>query len=369
MRVLILSWRDIKHPYGGGAELLSHEMAKRWVAKGNEVVHFSSSFPGAKSSEEIDGVRYLREGNWYNVHILGAINAMLGKFKGFDVVVDEVHGIPFFTKFYIHRPIVCLACEVARDIWDQMYPFPLSRIGRFLEKLYFHTYKNIPFLTISPSAKEELVQSGIPSRSITVLPMGFSYTLPRGTPPKEKIPTVIFLGRLVKTKGIEDAIRAFAQIKGELPKAKMWIVGKGEGGYTNKLKDMVKSLKLENNVEFKGFVSETEKFRLLARAHIILVPSAHEGWGLIVPEANIVGTPAIVYNVHGLRDVTKDGVNGIVVKKNNADSLAKESIKMLRDRKRYEQIVLSAKKYASAMNWDNTATVGMKVLKKAVGKK
>lgn len=369
MQILILSWRDIKHPYGGGAELLSHEMAKRWVAWGNEVTHFSASFPGAKSREEIDGVRYLREGDWYNVHILAAVNIILGKLKKFDVVVDEVHGIPFFTKLYISKPVVCLACEVARDVWDQMYPFPLNKIGRLLEQVYFLIYKNIPFLTISPSAKEELMQSGIPDKNITVLPMGFSYTLPRSIPAKEKDLTLIFLGRLVKTKGVEDAIQAFSKVTKEFPTAKMWIVGKGERDYTRTLHNIVKSLKLQSKVDFKGFVRDVEKFKLLARAHLILVPSTHEGWGLIVSEANIVGTPAIVYNVHGLRDVTKNGINGIVVKENDAENLAQESVKLLRNKSRYQQIVASAKKYASAMNWDSTASVGISILKRETKKK
>ncbi len=66
MRILILNWRDINNPLSGGAEILTHEIAKRLVALGNHVVHFRAF------------LFYQRE-------------------KGkFDVVRDEVHGIPFF---------------------------------------------------------------------------------------------------------------------------------------------------------------------------------------------------------------------------------------------------------------------------------
>ncbi len=365
MRILILSWRDIKHPYGGGAEDLSHQMAKRWVAMGHEVVHFSAMFPSGKSEEMIDGVKYLREGNWYNVHLIAFFKYLTGGLQGFNVMVDEVHGIPFFVKFYANIPVVCLACEVAKDIWDKMYPFPINLLGRLLENLYLLTYRNTPFLTISNSTQKELIDNGIPGKNITVMPMGFSYKLPKRLPHKSRNPSIIFLGRLVKTKGVEDAIIAFERISSELPDSNMWIVGRGLKEYELHLKGLVHTLELDDKVEFKGFVSNIEKFELLSRAHLILVPSAHEGWGLIVPEANIVGTPAVVYNVAGLRNVTRTDVNGVVVKP-DPENLATATIKLLKNKSDYKKLSDSSLKYAKSMNWDDTANVALNVLKNAL---
>ena len=58
-KILILNWRDIKNPNSGGAEVLTHEMAKRWVLWGHEVTQFSSKFRGAKGEEVVDGVRII----------------------------------------------------------------------------------------------------------------------------------------------------------------------------------------------------------------------------------------------------------------------------------------------------------------------
>lgn len=368
MKILILSWRDIKHPYGGGAEDLTHQMAKRWVKWGNEVTYFSATFPGAQKKETIDGIAYIREGNWYNVHLKVFLRILFKDLSKFDVVVDEVHGIPFFVNFYSTIPVVCLACEVAKDIWDRMYPFPLNIIGRILENLYLIMYRSIPFLTISESTKKELVKEGIPEKNITIVPMGFSYTLPAQLPKKEKNPRIIFLGRLVKTKGIEDAINAFSEIERKFPNARMWIVGKGTSDYEARLRKMVGELALKAKIEFKGFVSESEKYDLLARSHVILVPSSHEGWGLIVPEANIVGTVAIVYNVPGLRDVVKPGKNGIIVD-SSSELLAGATIDLLSDSEKYNKLSKSSMEYAKSMDWDNTAKVGLSVLEKAIKKK
>ncbi len=365
MRILIVSWRDIKHPYGGGAEDLSHQMARRWVSAGHEVTHFSALFPGGKSEEVIDDVKYLREGNWYNVHIIAFLKYISGTLRGFDVVIDEVHGIPFFAKYYTGVPVVCLACEVAKDIWDRMYMFPINLLGRFLENIYLATYRDVPFLTISESTLRELAKNGIPEKNITVVPMGFSYSLPKSLPKKSNAPSIIFLGRLVKTKGIEDALSAFAKIVQELPNAQMSVVGRGIPEYENYLKELVKKLGLEKKILFRGFVSNDEKFNLLASAHLILVPSSHEGWGLIVPEANIVGTPAIVYDVAGLRDVTKNGRNGVVVQP-GVDNLAQAALKLLGDKAGYKKLSESSLKFAKSMSWDDTARVGLEVIKKAV---
>lgn len=364
MRILILSWRDIKHPYGGGAELLSHEMAKRWVEQGDEVIHFSAMFPGGTTSEVIDGVLYLREGQWTNVHIIAMFKILFRQLPKVDVIVDEVHGIPFFAPLYTRIPVVCLVCEVAREIWDQMYPFPLNFIGKILEKVYLMMYKNMQFLTISESTKTDLVDSGIKEKNITIVPMGFTYSLPNKLPAKESTPTLIFLGRLAKSKGIPDAIQALSIVRKSLPKAKLWVIGKGVPEYEAELRKLVKSLKLESAVIFKGFVDIEEKFRLLSAANLILVPSVREGWGLIVPEANVVGTPAIVYNVPGLRDVTKNGRNGVVVAHNTPEALASAAVELLENLTKYKVLSKTSLKYAKSLNWDDTAKVARDVLKK-----
>lgn len=363
MKILILSWRDIRHPFGGGAELLSHEMASRWVRMGNGVTHFSAAYPNSKLKEVIDGVVYLRGGGWYSVHFVAFWKILTHQLGEFDIIVDEVHGYPFFANLYSPVPVVCLACEVAKDVWDQMYGFPINLVGRLIEKIYLLLYKQVKFLTISLSTKSDLIASGILAQNITVLPMGFNFSLPNKLPQKNKEPTVIFLGRLAKSKGIPDAIKAFSIIHKSLPKSKFWIVGRGTKEYEEYLHSLVGELGLTSDIDFKGFVSEKVKFELLSESQIILVPSIREGWGLIVPEANIVGTPAVVYNCPGLRDVTKNGRNGMVVKDNSPEALAEESLKLLQDNKLYRSLCVSSIKFAKSLNWDDTAKTGLKVLR------
>ena len=120
---------------------------------------------------------------------------------------------------------------------------------------------------------------------------------------KEFEPTIVFLGRLKRHKLPDHALRAFALIKNELPHAKMWVIGDG---------DMHEELKKMNikDVVFYGHINDELKYELLRKAHLLLVPSVREGWGLVVTEANAMGTPAIAYDNPGLRDSIVDEKNG-----------------------------------------------------------
>src|SRR3989344_3725339 len=119
MNILILNWRDIGSPHSGGAEILTHEMAKRWIKKAHTVTQFSARFSGARKNDSIDGVRIIREGS-AEVRSLSVPVFVAAYFwyrheeeRKYDVVIDEIHGIPFFTPWYVRRPTVALICEVA----------------------------------------------------------------------------------------------------------------------------------------------------------------------------------------------------------------------------------------------------------------
>lgn len=364
LKILILNWRDIKNPLSGGAEVLTHEMAKRWVMMGHKVVMFSSGFNGAKDNENIDGVDMYRGGspNIFSgklpVH-LAALFFYKKNMKGkIDVVIDEIHGIPFFTPLYVKEKKIALICEVAREIWDRMFPFPVNLVGKMAEKFYFLFYKNIHFLTISESTKKDLIEEGINNSLIRVLPMGFN-GVKIDNIKKEKDPTLIFVGRLNPMKGVEDAIKAFCLAYKKIENLKLWIIGRGEEKYVSYLKNIIKRNKIEKNVLFFGFVTEKEKFEAMAKAHIIVVPSLKEGFGLIVPEAASVGTPSIVYDVEGLRDLVEDGVNGLKVKKNNYIELSKNIVKLFDNKSLYDKLKFNAKESSKLYNWDNTADSAM----------
>ncbi len=321
MNILIFSWRGPGHHLAGGAERVTLEHAKAWVRYGHDVTLFTSMYAGAQSSQVIERVKVIRKGkDVFGVQIAGFIWYVFWKHPKFDIVIDEFHGIPFFTPLYVRTKKLAFIHEVAQKVWYfNPWPKPFNLIpaviGKIGEPLVFKLlYTQIPFITVSESTRKDLELFGV--KQITVIPNGV--TLPKKLPKitKEKVFTVIYLSALAKDKGIEDAIAAFNLIKLKNPRSKFWIVGKGNGAYVAYLKSLCKFGK------FWGYVSEDKKFELLARAHVLLNPSIHEGWGLVNIEANSMGTPVVGYKVAGMMDSVIDGKTGFLVEERKVDALA-----------------------------------------------
>ncbi len=359
MNILILNWRDTKSPISGGAELVTLEHAKRWVAEGHKVTWFASRYPGLQKEEVIDGISIVRRGGALGVYIFAPFFYLFSGQK-FDVVIDEIHGIPFFTPLYVKKPKIAFIHEVAGEIWDFMYPFPVNILGKLIEKFFFLFYKNTQFWTVSDSTKKDLETMGIPQKHITIIPNGL-HIEKIGIVKKEENPTFIFVSRLVKMKGIERVLKAFEIIVQDTPKAKLWIVGTGKKDYVRFLKSKV--VHLGSTITFWGRVSEEKKLELMGKAHLLLHASVKEGWGLVVVEAASQGTPAVVYNVNGLRDVVKNGVTGIVLQQNSPEEMAKESLQLLQDTKTYKKYQENGLTFTKNLSWDKVATRSLELLK------
>ncbi|OGH16066.1 MAG: hypothetical protein A3C30_00580 [Candidatus Levybacteria bacterium RIFCSPHIGHO2_02_FULL_40_18] len=368
-RILILNWRDIKNPGAGGAEILTHEMAKFWVSWGHSVTQISAGFDKAKNQEVIDGIKIIRLGRWWSVHLLAFFYYFKNLHGKVDVIIDEVHGIPFFAALYEPRKTILFACEVADKLFFQVFSAPLAYIGILIERIYFNLYKKIPTLAISSSTMEDLISRGFKKKNITVLPMGLTVPHRLHKLSKEKVPTIIYLSRINKQKGIEDAIEAFKIINEAIPDSRLWVVGSGVPEYVAKIKNKVKGYKLSRAVKFFGFVSESQKFKLLSRAHLMIFPSIHEGWGIVIAEAGVCGTPSAVYNAPGVRDVVENGSRGIMVEKYHPDLLGKAMVRYLKNDKLYTSLLSKIKSFEKEIGWENTAKVAFSVIAKYENRK
>jgi glycosyltransferase involved in cell wall biosynthesis len=93
----------------------------------------------------------------------------------------------------------------------------------------------------------------------------------------------------------------------------------------------------------------------MARAHCLLVPSVREGWGLVVIEANAVGTPALGYDVPGIRDSIRAGETGVLVPAGDADALGQAAAALVSEPERYDRLRRAAIEWGEGFSWDATA--------------
>jgi glycosyltransferase involved in cell wall biosynthesis len=367
MNVLVLSWRGPGHLNAGGAELSTHEHAKAWVKAGHSVTLFTSYFEGGKKNESIDGVRIIRKGSdVFGVQISAFIWYIFGKHAKFDLVVDEFHGIPFFTPLYVRTKKIAFIHEVAKEVWwFNPWPKPFNLIpaviGTVFERFIFTIlYRKIPFMTVSESTKKELMDWGILKKNINVIYNGVS-TIKCKTR-KEKRKNIMFLGVLAKDKGIEDALKAFAIVGKKDKNFQFWVVGHGSADY-------LKELKIQKNIKFWGFVNNKKKFELLSRAHILLNPSFREGWGLVNIEANSVGTPVVGYDVPGIKDSVVNGKTGLLSRSGDCENLAKNVIGLCNNTDLYNTISMNAIVWARQFTWKKSTKESLRFIEFLVSQK
>jgi glycosyltransferase involved in cell wall biosynthesis len=105
-----------------------------------------------------------------------------------------------------------------------------------------------------------------------------------------------------------------------------------------------------------GSQSQQKKLDLMSRAHALLVPGVREGWGLVVTEANAMGTPAVAYNVPGLRDSVTDGITGKLVKSGDYLGMAVETIELLQNHIRRKTFSKNAMNESKHYDWAETAS-------------
>jgi glycosyltransferase involved in cell wall biosynthesis len=355
MRVLWFNWRDIKHPEAGGAELFTHEVMLRLVKRGYDMTLYCAEFLNSPKTENIDGVEIIRDGGKYSVYNK-AKNYYKKHGNNYDLVIDEVNTRPFLTpKFVKGKPILALYHSLTRRGWFHETFFPINYIGYYyLERKWLSYYKDVMTVTVSNSSKEGLESMGL--KKILIVPEGVSVTPLSRVPVKASTPLIVFVGRLKRHKLPQHAIEAFTIIKKEVPSAKLWIIGEGY------LRKELEKLGVKD-VTFLGHVKDELKFDILRQAHLILVPATLEGWGLVVTESNAMGTPAVAYDVAGLRDSIIDGKTGILVKDNSPESLARSAISLLNDPDTLSELSFNALSFSRNFSWDITAQKFDKIIK------
>lgn len=364
-RILILNWRDIKHPLAGGAEISTHEHAKRWLESGFDIIQFSSRVEGRTNEETIDGIKIIRRGSHYTVHLFALFYFLKNLRNKIDLVVDEFHFIPFFTPLYTGTKIIAFIHETARELWFKNQPFPINILGFLLEPFFFKLYKKVPFMTVSKSSKIDLIKLGIMEKKIHLIQNGVMVKISNKS--REKNPTILYLGRLAKDKGIEDALLAFHDIQKVFRDAALWIVGREEKkGYTKDLIKLAKKLKIDKSITFFNYVSDEKKFDLLKQAWVLVHPSVKEGWGLTVIEAATQGTPTVAYNALGLCDSIVDGKTGLLTSEMNSHSLAEKTLTLLNDKILYNKLSKNALLWSKKFNWKKSTTQSLKLIRQTI---
>ena len=332
-RLLFVAWRDLANRRAGGSEVLVDRLAAGMMARGDHVSLLCGGPSGERPYEVV------RSGGSYSQFVRAPL-AYWRRLRDSDLIVEVCNGMPFLTPMWCSLPKVCLVNHVHTDLWRMMFPRPVAALGQFAESTVMPwAHRDNLFLTVSNSTADALREIGVADDRIRQICNGV--VQPDPLTPRSAEPLFLALGRLTEYKRIDILLRLWERVR-HVVGGKLLIVG--DGPERPRLEALAGP-----DVIFTGRVSEEEKHRLLCSAWLLLHPALIEGWGIVITEAAIRGTPAIGFDVPGLRDSVVNGQTGLLVK--NEGQFASAWASLALDRHRSDAMGVVARDLAERLHW------------------
>tara|TARA_R110001592_G_scaffold80132_1_gene238998 strand:- start:2528 stop:3649 length:1122 start_codon:yes stop_codon:yes gene_type:complete len=352
-RVLLLNWRDLNNPLAGGAEQHIWEVFRRLASRGWEVEVLCARYSEAVSNETIQGIGVTRiaHPSIYHLALPKAYRRMVRRFRP-HVVVDFMNKLPLYTPLFVKEPLCCFVHHLfGSSAIRELGLLPGLGVWAY-ERPVPWVYSNTPFLTGSHSSVEELQALGLHNVVPDPMPYGVDTTAFRPGQRADR-PTLLYLGRLKRYKGVDHIIRVLPALRERIPDIHLNIAGTGDD--RAHLEHLAEQLGVVNTVSFLGFVSEEEKLRRYQEAWLTCLPSYKEGFGLTIPEAALCETPTVGYNVPGLRDAIEDQKTGVLVPYGKLDTLTESLYGLLVDHRRRQRMGENAREHYATFTWDQAA--------------
>lgn len=353
-RVLVLNERCPHHPKAGGAEVHVVETFRRLAERGFEVTLAASSFAGCAPRERSAGIEILRLGRLPAYYPRVAFACARATRRGdFDVVVECLNKVPFYSPSYSAAPVLALCHHLFGEVAFLQVPWPVAATVWTAERFIPRLYRKASFVTISESSRQDLIGRGVAPERIRVIHCGIA---PAAVPVDVVRPRplrVAFVGRLEPYKHVDVMLGAMARLAPRFPTAEIVVVGRGSE--RARLETLARDLGLAERTRFTGFVSDEERDRVLAESRVAVCPSEKEGWGLTVIESNRAGTPVVASDAPGLRDSVRHGETGYLCRANDVADFANRIAALLADDNLALRMSAAALAWSGGFDWDTAA--------------
>lgn len=371
LRILAVNWQDMNNPLAGGAEVHLQELLVRLARWGHEITLLCCRFEGAAEEETIDGIKIVRHGKraTFNWSAPRAAKRLLAAHR-YDVLIEDINKIPIYTPRFANIPVLAVVPHLfATTVFHEINMVMASYIY-MMEKPVQRYYRNVPFMVISESTRDDLVARGLSADLIRVVHCGIDHQIYRPDPQQAKFdePTLSYVGRLKKYKSVDHLFAAVAQIQAEFPSVTIEVVGAGDD--ESRLRQRAVELGVAGRVRFAGYVSTERKVELFRKSWAVVCPSLKEGWGLTNIEANACGTPVVCADVPGLRDSARDGESALLYPHGDIPALADCLRRIIANDDLREKLTLGGIQWAENFHWEEAARETELILQEvAQGKK
>ena len=377
MKILMLTWEYPPRIVGGIARVV-HDLSKRLIKDGHEVTvvtyRDNTDVPEYENDKGVNEYRvdnYMRHPNnfidWImqlNFNMVSKATEIINKEGGFDVIHAHDWLVTYAAKSLKNAydiPIVATihATEAGRNsgIHDETQRY-------INDTEWLLTYEATEVIVNSNYMKNEIQRLfGLPFDKINVIPNGINLSNFTGIErdydfrrqyamDNEKI--ILYVGRLVYEKGIQNLIAAMPKVLSNYNDAKLIIAGRG--GMIDELRAEAASLGLNNKIYFTGYLDSKQVQKMYKCADVAVFPSTYEPFGIVALEAMLAGVPTVVSDVGGLNEIVNHGVDGMKSYAGNPNSIADSITALLYDHQLANNCAKRAKqKVKEQFNWEKIA--------------
>ena len=389
MKILMLSWEYPPRIVGGISRVV-HDLSHKLIEIGHEVSVVTYRDGNAPYEEDDNGVKVYRVDN-YMIHPNNFVDWIMQlNFNMISKASEIIKKENDFDVIHAHDWLVTYAAKTLKD----SFGIPLvstihatengrnsgihNDTQRYInDSEWLLTYESSEVIVNSNFMKNDIQRIfGLPYDKITVVPNGVNlnnfeqverdYDFRRQyAADNEKI--ILYVGRLVYEKGIQNLIGAMPKILQNYNDAKLVVAGRG--GMLDELKAEAEYLGIANKVYFVGYCDSKKVQKMYKCADVAVFPSTYEPFGIVALEGMLSGVPTVVSDVGGLNEIVEHGVNGMKAYAGNSNSIADSILSLLFDAKLGDTVSRNAvKKVKELYNWNKIAQDTYYVYEQAITK-
>jgi glycosyltransferase involved in cell wall biosynthesis len=361
---------DSIHPYvPGGVQKRIWELSRRLASRGHEVTVFGMKGWEGQDIVHREGVRLWGMCPPRDLFVNGHRSISQALYVGcqalrvlpkerFDVI--DCQNFPYFPCFSAKFASMLRRSRLIitwHEVWGQYWYQYLGRKGMFGAATERLTTRLAKVNLVGTRHNLQMLASlGVKQNTITLLSMGgISLSEIDRIRPSSKASDVIFAGRLIKAKGVDNLLRALAYLKTSQIVASLSIIG--DGPERAALEALTHKLGIQDAVQFHGKIEDdAEVISMMKSAKVFVYPAAPEGgWSISIIEANACGLPAISFRSGNLGDneVVVDGHNGLLAEQQVPDDLGMKIRLVLHEPPLWARLSRNALAFAHQQDWEH----------------
>lgn len=371
MRILMLSWEYPPKSVGGLAQHV-YDLTRALAEIGEEVHLVTIGSKDASEFETVNGVRIYRVYpynvssldfvHWVtqlNIAMLEKAMAVMNDMGAFHIVHGHDWLVAFASRAIKHAFRVPLVTTIHATEYGRNYGLHNNMQRHISDVEWWSIYESWKVICCSKYMNGELKYVfQVPEDKLSIIPNGVDiegfriknnkFSRSDYASPDEQL--VLYVGRLVREKGVQVLIDAIPHILKYRPSTKFVIAGKGP--HESSLRSQAAATGVANRIYFTGYVNDSLRNSLYSWADAAVIPSLYEPFGIVALEAMAARAPVIISDTGGLSEIVQHRVDGLMAYTGNSQSLADMVIWMLNDRNMAENMKQKAyEKVRSQYNW------------------